>query len=103
LSQPPFCTPINTIGTLHLGKDSLDVHRQGCIAESAMWLVRANIHSLSQSVLMIAAGADLQNTALHHDRLGGTMSLGKGISHRDSFAKYTAVFLDGVTVPVLAR
>ena len=75
------------------GEDSLDVHSQGRVAEPAVWLVRANLRRLPQSVLMIAAGADLQDTALGHDRPGATMSLDKGIPHRDSLAKYTAAFL----------
>lgn len=84
--------PRPAIGTLHLGEDSLDVHSQGRVAEPAVWLVRTNLRGLPQSVLMIAAGADLQDTALDHDRPGATMSLDKGIPHRDSLAKYTAAF-----------
>jgi len=57
-----------------------------------VWLVRANLRGLPQSVLMIAANADLQDTALDHDWLGATMSLDKGLPYRDFLAKYTAAF-----------
>ncbi len=55
--------------------------------------IRASIGSLPQSVLVVAAGADLQNPALDHDRPSATMSLDKGIPHSDSLAKYAVAFL----------
>jgi len=68
------------------------LHRQRCVAEPAAWLncrpVRASIGSLSQSVLMLAAGADLQKPALNHGRPSVTMSLDKGIPHSGSRANY---------------
>jgi hypothetical protein len=57
-----------------------------------MGLVQANISGLPQSMLVVAAGADLQDTALDYDRPNAAMSLDKGIPHRDSLAKYTVAF-----------
>ena len=66
------------------------------IAEPAARLnsrpVRASICSLPKSVLVVAAGADLQNPALDHNRPRAMVSLDKGIPHSDSLAKYAVAF-----------
>jgi|GEM_PF-2579142 len=41
---------------------------------------------------IVAAGAHSQNPALHRDWPDLLMSLDKGVSHRDSLAKYAATF-----------
>src|SRR3990167_1117121 len=82
--------PRPDIGSLHSGEDRFDVHSQGCVAEPTVWLVGTDLRGLPQPVLMKTAGADLQVTAQDHDRPGATMSLDKGIPHRDSLAKYIA-------------
>ena len=77
---------------LHPGEARLDMHRQGRIAEQTVRLVWANIGGLQQSVMTITASADLQNTALHHDRPGATTLLDQGIPHRDFLANLPLFF-----------
>src|SRR5260370_18399607 len=48
--------------------------------------------ALWRLILMVAAGADVQHPALRRHRPDHAMSLDKGVSHRDSLAKYAAAF-----------
>ena len=79
------------IGGLHLAEDRLDVNQQRHIAEPAAGLKGADVR-LARSILPIAAGADVQRPTLRRYRPDRAMSLDKGVSHRDSLAKYAAAF-----------
>ncbi len=57
-----------------------------------MRLKGADVPALARSLLMIAAGANIQRPALRRHRPHRSMSLNKGVSHRDSLAKYAAAF-----------
>jgi hypothetical protein len=73
---------------LHLIENRLDV-----VAAGLQWTSSSR---LPRSILAIAAGADFEHLAssLWPDR---SISLDKGVSHRDSLAKYAVAYFECMT------
>ena len=80
------------IGALHLIENRLHVNQESHIADPATGLKGADVPGLARSILAIAAGANVQRPTLRRYRPDFSMSLDKGVSHRDSLAKYAAAF-----------
>jgi hypothetical protein len=74
-------------------ENCLDVNQQRCVADPAACLKRTRVSCLTRAILVKAAGADIQRATLRRHRPDLAMSLDKGVSHRDSLAKYAAAFL----------
>src|SRR5208283_28587 len=81
------------IGALHLIENRLYVNQQGRVADPATGLNRTDVSCLTRAILTVAAGADVQRPTLRRYGPDSSMSLDKGVSHRDSLAKYAAAFL----------
>src|SRR5208283_985689 len=91
LKFPPDARP--AIGALHLVENRLAVNQQGHIANPATGLKGTVVLGLACSILALAAGADVQRPTLRRYPPDREMSRDKGVSHRDSLAKYAAAFL----------
>jgi len=81
------------IGALHLIENRLEVNQKGHITDPAARLQWTSSSRLPRSMLAIAAGADFEHLALPRYWPDRSMSLDKGVSHRDSLAKYAVAFL----------
>ena len=91
LKFPPDARP--AIDALHLIENRLHVNQQGHIADPPTGLKGTDVLHLARAILAIAARADVQRPTLRRYRRDVSMSLNKGVSHRDSLAKYAAAFL----------
>jgi len=69
------------------------VNQKGHITDPAARLQWTSSSRLPRSMLAIAAGADFEYLALPRYWPDRSMSLDKGVSHRDSLAKYAVAFL----------
>ena len=81
------------IGALHLIENRLEVNQKGHITDPAARLQWTSSSRLPRSMLAIAAGADFEHLALPRYWPDRSMSLDKGVSHRNSLAKYAVAFL----------
>jgi hypothetical protein len=77
---------------LHLIENRLDVAAAG-----PQWTSSSR---LPRSILAIAAGADFEHLALPRYRPDRSISLDKGVSHRDSLAKYAVAYFECMTWPL---
>ena len=80
------------ISALHLIESRLDVAAAGLQWTSSSRLPR--------SILAIAAGADFEHLTLPRYWPDRSMSLNKGVSHRDSLAKYAVAYFECMTWPL---
>src|SRR5674536_90390 len=71
------------IGALHLIENRLEVNQKGHITDPAAGLQWTSSSRLPRSMLAIAAGADFEHLALPRYWPDRSMSLDKGVSHRD--------------------
>ena len=80
------------IGALHLIENRLHVNQQGRVADPATGLKRTDVSCLTRAILTVAAGADVQRPTLRRYGPNSSMSLDKGVSRRNSLAKYAVAF-----------
>src|ERR1700730_3996996 len=80
------------ISVLHLIENRLDVAAAGL-----QWTRSSR---LPRPILAIAAGADFEHLALPRYWPDRSISLDKGVSHRDSLAKYAVAYFECMTWPL---
>jgi hypothetical protein len=75
--------------------------RRGTMRESpAAGLQWTSSSRLPRSILAIAAGADFEHLALPRYWPDRSISLDKGVSHRDTLAKYAVAYFECMTWPL---